>query len=147
MWLWARVVCFWASFFLITKTREVELMWEFQSKNFFFCQATQLLGCSPTRDWTLCGRWKSCVLINHWITREFLSSYTLFLNYGTHDITYLWNLKYDMSLSIKHKQTHRCREQTVAVGGGGWWRGKYWEFGTSRCKLIYRMGKQQGPTL
>ena len=52
-----------------------------------------------------------------------------------------------MSLSIKHQQTHRCREQTVAVGGGGWWRGKYWEFGTSRCKLIYRMAKQQGPTL
>ena len=28
------------------------------------------------------------------------------------------NLKYDMNLSVKHKQTHRCREQTC--GSGGW---------------------------
>ena len=40
-------------------------------------------------------------------------------NYGTHDITYMLNLKYDMNLSLKHKQTHRCREQTC---GSGEWR-------------------------
>ena len=40
-----------------------------------------------------------------------------------------------MNLCMKQKQTHRHREQTcccqVAVGGLDW------EFGTSRCKLLY----------
>ena len=44
-----------------------------------------------------------------------------------------------MNSSTKHKQTHRHREQTcgcqgrVGWGGGG----KDWEFGISRCKLVY----------
>ena len=42
-----------------------------------------------------------------------------------------------MNLPMKQKQTHRHREQTCGcqgVGGGG---GMEWEFGISRCKLLY----------
>ena len=54
-----------------------------------------------------------------------------------YDITYMWNLKYDyMNLSTNQKQTHRESRFVVAkgVGPGG---GKDWEFGISRCKLLY----------
>ena len=44
----------------------------------------------------------------------------------------MWNLKYDTNTSMKKKQTHRHREKSVAAKGG-----KDWEFGTSRCKLVY----------
>ena len=45
-----------------------------------------------------------------------------------------------MSLSMKQKQTHRHREQTCGCLGGGCQGrggGMDWEFGTSRCKLLY----------
>ena len=48
-----------------------------------------------------------------------------------------------MNLSAKQKQTHRHREQTCGYqggrgGGGGRGRdGMDWEFGISRCKLLY----------
>ena len=35
-----------------------------------------------------------------------------------------------MNLSMKEKQTHGCQ-------GGGQWGGMDWEFGISRCKLLY----------
>ena len=42
-----------------------------------------------------------------------------------------------MNISMKQKQNHRHREQTFGcqgeVGGGG----MDWEFGISRCKLLY----------
>ena len=38
-----------------------------------------------------------------------------------------------MNLSTKQKQTHRHREQTCSCQEGG----KDWEFGISRCKLLY----------
>ena len=38
-----------------------------------------------------------------------------------------------MNLSTKEKQTHRQREQTCGCEGGG----MDWEFGISRCKLLY----------
>ena len=43
-----------------------------------------------------------------------------------------------MNLSMKQKQTHRHREQTCGCQGG-WERegGMDWEFGFSRCKLLY----------
>ena len=44
-----------------------------------------------------------------------------------------------MNLSTKQKQTHRHREQNLwlprGMEGGG---GMDWEFGISRCKLLYR---------
>ena len=43
-----------------------------------------------------------------------------------------------MNLSMKHKQTHRYREQVVVGKGVGVEEGLYWEFGISRCKLLYR---------
>ena len=41
-----------------------------------------------------------------------------------------------MSLFTKQKQTHKYRKQTYGCqsGGGG---GGDWEFGVSRCKLLY----------
>ena len=38
-------------------------------------------------------------------------------------------------MNLSTRQTYRHREQTVVakVGGGGW----DWEFGISRCKLLY----------
>ena len=41
-----------------------------------------------------------------------------------------------MNLSTKQKQAHRHREQTCGFQGGGG-RGMDWEFGISRCKLVY----------
>ena len=41
-----------------------------------------------------------------------------------------------MNLSTKQKQTHRHREQTCGCQGVGRG-GKDWEFGVSRCKLLY----------
>ena len=41
-----------------------------------------------------------------------------------------------MNLSTKQKQAHRHREQTCGCQGGGG-RGMDWEFGISRCKLVY----------
>ena len=42
-----------------------------------------------------------------------------------------------MNLSTKQKQTHRHREQTCGYQGGEAGGGKDWEFGISRCKLVY----------
>ena len=39
-----------------------------------------------------------------------------------------------INLSMKQKRTHRHREQTCSCGG---WGGLEWEFGVSRCKLLY----------
>ena len=67
-----------------------------------------------------------------------------------HDITYVWNLKYDTNEHIHEietdSQTYRtnlCLLWERENGGG-----KDWEFGISRCKLIY-IGwiKKQGPTV
>ena len=52
-----------------------------------------------------------------------------------------------MNLSMKQKLTHRHREQTGGCQGGGDGRGLDWEFRNSRCNLVYRMDKQQGPTV
>ena len=52
-----------------------------------------------------------------------------------------------MNLSMKQKQTHRHREQTGGCQGGGGWRRDGMEAGVSRWKLLYRMDKQQGPTV
>ena len=41
-----------------------------------------------------------------------------------------------MNLSTKQKLTYRHREQTCGYQGGGG-RGKDWEFGVSRCKLLH----------
>ena len=43
-----------------------------------------------------------------------------------------------MNTSTKQKQTHRHRDQTCGCqGGGGAGGGMDWEFGVSRCKLLY----------
>ena len=35
-----------------------------------------------------------------------------------YDITYMWNLKYEIYLSMKHKQTHRHTAQAPGCQGG-----------------------------
>ena len=42
-----------------------------------------------------------------------------------------------MNLSMKQKQTHRHREQTCGCQGRRGGGGMNWEFGVSRCKLLY----------
>ena len=42
-----------------------------------------------------------------------------------------------IDLSTKQKQTHRHREQTCGCQGEGTEEGMDWEFGISRCKLLY----------
>ena len=42
-----------------------------------------------------------------------------------------------MNISTRQKQTHRYREQTCGCQGLGEGRGKDWEFGISRSKLLY----------
>ena len=55
-----------------------------------------------------------------------------------YDITDMRNLNMtQMNLSMKRKQTHRHREQTFGCQGEGGVEGMDWEFGISRCKLIY----------
>ena len=51
----------------------------------------------------------------------------------------MWNLKKmtHMNLSVKQKQIHSHREQTCGCQWGGAVRGKDWEFGMSRCKLLF----------
>ena len=46
-----------------------------------------------------------------------------------------------MNLSMKQKQTHGHREQTVVAKGRGVEGGVDWEFGISRCKLLHRTDK------
>ena len=65
----------------------------------------------------------------------------------SYDITYMWNLKYDINELIL-KQTHRYREQTCScqVGRkGAWHRVKIWHWQVET--LICRMDIQQGPTV
>ena len=56
------------------------------------------------------------------------------------DATYIWNLKYDTNEPVY--ETNRIRDiQTRLVvarreGTGGW---VVWEFGISRCKLLYSL--------
>ena len=42
-----------------------------------------------------------------------------------------------MNLPMKQKQTHRHREQTCGCQGEGGGGGMEWEFGVSRCQLLY----------
>ena len=48
----------------------------------------------------------------------------------------MWNLKYDMNLSTKQKQTHKENRLVVAKREDSWG-GKDWEFEANRCKLLY----------
>ena len=63
----------------------------------------------------------------------------------SHDIIYMWNLKYDANEFIKQKQTHRHRKQTYDYqrGKGG---GRNYEFGISRY-TIHKIDQQQWSTV
>ena len=53
-----------------------------------------------------------------------------------------------MNLSVKQKQTHRHRNQTCGFQGGGvWGRDGLGVWGQQMQTTIYRMDKQQGPTV
>ena len=53
-----------------------------------------------------------------------------------------------MNLSTKHKQTHRHREQTCGCQGeGGWGRNGLAVWDQQMQTIIYKMDKQQGPTV
>ena len=51
-------------------------------------------------------------------------------------------------MNLSMKQTHRHREQTCGCQeGGGWGRGWIGSLGLAMQTIIYRMDKQQGPTV
>ena len=53
-----------------------------------------------------------------------------------------------MNLSRKQKQTHRHREQTCGCQGGGeWGRDELGVWDQKMQTIVYRMDKQQGPTV
>ena len=53
-----------------------------------------------------------------------------------------------MNLSIKQKQNHGHREQTGGCqGGGGWGRAGVGGWDQQMQTIVYRMDKQQGPTV
>ena len=56
-----------------------------------------------------------------------------------HDITYMWNLKYDTNEPIFKTETDSQTQRTdFWLQRGRWgWRGMDWEFGISRRKLLY----------
>ena len=51
-------------------------------------------------------------------------------------ITEMWNLKYDTNELIYEIETDSHREQTCTCQGWGQ-KGMNWDFGVSRCKLLY----------
>ena len=53
------------------------------------------------------------------------------------DITYMWNLKYDTNQRICETETDSTRHKEQTCGCQGERRGMTWEFGVSRCKLLY----------
>ena len=55
----------------------------------------------------------------------------------SHDITYMWNLKYNTNELAKQKQTHKPREQTSGCQGEGCGEGTVREFGIDMCTLLY----------
>ena len=64
-----------------------------------------------------------------------------------YDITYMWNLKYTNQHIYEIKTDSQIWRTDLWLPRGRWSRGeKEWEFGISRGKL-YRMDKQQGPTV
>ena len=55
-----------------------------------------------------------------------------------YDITYMWHLKYNTNEHIYETETDSDIENRLVVAKGkGKWGGKDWEFGVSRCKLLY----------
>ena len=61
----------------------------------------------------------------------------------------MWNLNYDqMNLSVKQKQTQRCKEQICGCQGRGEeWEGRTGSLGLADANFINRMYKQQGPSV
>ena len=56
-----------------------------------------------------------------------------------YNITYRWNLKYDINEHIykTDRLTDIENRLVVAKVGSRYKGGKYWEFGISRCNLLY----------
>ena len=62
-----------------------------------------------------------------------------------YDITYIWNIKYDINeLIYKTEKAHRYAEQTCDCQGRGEWGRKDRNLGLVDADS-YRMDKQQGP--
>ena len=61
-------------------------------------------------------------------------------------ITYMWNLEYDTNEQNRDTLTDMENILVIAKREGRG-RGKEWECGVSRCKLLCRMDNQQGPVV
>ena len=103
-------------------------------------------GSSQPKDWT----WISCTagsLFTFWVTREAHTKWSKVKKKERqipYDIIYMWNLKYNTNELIYETETDSQTQKTdVWLLKGG----MDWEFGISRCKLLYRKDKQTGPTI
>ena len=61
----------------------------------------------------------------------------------------MWNLKYNINEHIYEIETDSGRENRLVVAKGEvGGEGKDWEFGISRCKLLFiKLDKQKGSTV
>ena len=69
-----------------------------------------------------------------------------------YDITYMWNLKSNTNELIYETETDSQTQKIDLLfpglgGRHGEWVGIDWEFGISRCKLLYIGWIKQGPTV
>ena len=65
-----------------------------------------------------------------------------------HDITYMWDLKYDMSELVYKGQIDSHREQTGGCQGRGRrGEGRAGNWGSADANYSHRAGEQQGPTV
>lgn len=65
-------------------------------------------------------------------------------------ISYIWTLKYNINELVYGTEMDLQRqktEQTPGCQGGGWERKAVGVWGQQTETIIYRMGKQQGPTV
>ena len=64
-----------------------------------------------------------------------------------YDNIYMWCVNYDINGHMYETNRIRDIENRLVVAKGVEGRRLDWDFGISRCKLINRIDKQQGPTL
>ena len=65
----------------------------------------------------------------------------------SHDITYMWNLKYDINELIYETETDSQTENRLVVAKGDEGQGRDGVWGQQMQTVMYRMDKQQGPTV
>ena len=91
-------------------------------------------------------RMRQCHLqVCGWTQRRSRQQQIIQMPYG---ITYMWNLKYDMSELVYKGEIDSHREQTGGCQGQGRrGKGRAGSWGSADANYSYRAGEQQGPTV